>query len=151
MEPRVEHTQMLSGQLWFLVASQCEDKQKHKAAILNTIVSQLPHWLEGSATLKPLRNHFCFLPPWSSEQQENQTERKCYHCTTCQNDCEDTPDKRHPKTLQESVSLVLWIFCPPKSNTWGFPLPSKVKFPGGSQSICQIPNLGNLSWVLDLS
>ena len=53
--------------------------------------------------------------------------------------------------LQESVSLVLWIFCPPKSNTWGFPLPSKVKFPGGSQSICQIPNLGNLSWVLDLS
>ena len=31
------------------------------------------------------------------------------------------------------------------------PLASKVKFPGGSQSICQIPNLGNLSWVLDLS
>lgn len=97
MEPRVEHTQMLSGQLWFLDASQCEDKQKHKAAILNTIVSQLPSWLEGSATLKPLRNHFCFLPPWSSEKQENQTERKCYHCTTCQNDCEDTPDKRHLK------------------------------------------------------
>ena len=42
MEPRVEYTQMLSGQLWFLDASQCEDKQKHKAAILNTIVSQLP-------------------------------------------------------------------------------------------------------------
>ena len=28
------------------------------------------------------------------------------------------------------------------------PLPSKVKFPGGSLSLCQIPRLGNLLWVL---
>ena len=31
------------------------------------------------------------------------------------------------------------------------PLPSKVKFPGGSQSLCQIPRLGNLLWVLEFS
>ena len=31
------------------------------------------------------------------------------------------------------------------------PLASKVKFPGGSQSLCQIPKLGNLLWVLELS
>ena len=27
----------------------------------------------------------------------------------------------------------------------------KVKLPGGSQSLCQIPRLGNLLWVLELS
>ena len=27
----------------------------------------------------------------------------------------------------------------------------KVKFPGDSQSLCQIPRLGNLLWVLELS
>ena len=31
------------------------------------------------------------------------------------------------------------------------PLASKVKFPGDSQSLCQIPRLGNLLWVLELS
>ena len=31
------------------------------------------------------------------------------------------------------------------------PLASKVKFPGGLQSLCQIPWLGNLLWVLELS
>ena len=31
------------------------------------------------------------------------------------------------------------------------PLASKVKFPGSSQSLCQIPRLGNLLWVLELS
>ena len=31
------------------------------------------------------------------------------------------------------------------------PLASKVKFPGGSQSLCQISRLGNLLWVLELS
>ena len=31
------------------------------------------------------------------------------------------------------------------------PRPSKVKFPGGSQSFCQIPRLGSLLWVLELS
>ena len=31
------------------------------------------------------------------------------------------------------------------------PLASKVKFPGGSQSLCQIPRLGNVLWVLQLS
>ena len=30
------------------------------------------------------------------------------------------------------------------------PLASKVKFPGGSQSLCQSPRLGNLLWVLEL-
>ena len=43
--------------------------------------------------------------------------------------------------LQESVSSVLWKF----SNQ--IPLASKVKFPGGSHSLCRIPRLGNLLWV----
>ena len=38
--------------------------------------------------------------------------------------------------LQESVSPGLWKFCNQ------IPLASKVKFPGGSQSLCQIPRLG---------
>ena len=48
-------------------------------------------------------------------------------------------------TLQESVSPVLWKFCNQ------IPLASKVKFPGGSQSLCRIPRLGNVLWVLELS
>ena len=47
--------------------------------------------------------------------------------------------------LQESVSLVLWKFCNQ------IPLASKVKFPGGSQSLCQISRLRSLLWVLQLS
>ena len=39
--------------------------------------------------------------------------------------------------LQESVSPVLWKFCNQ------IPLASKVKFPVGSQSLYQIPRLGN--------
>ena len=46
--------------------------------------------------------------------------------------------------LQESVSPVLWEFYNQ------IPLASKVKFPGGSQSLCQIPRLGNLLWALEL-
>ena len=45
--------------------------------------------------------------------------------------------------LQESVSPVLWEFYNQ------IPLASKVKFPGGSQSLCQIPRLGNLLWALE--
>ena len=45
--------------------------------------------------------------------------------------------------LQESVSPVLWKFYNQIS------LASKVKFPGDSQSLCQIPRLGNLLWVLE--
>ena len=48
-------------------------------------------------------------------------------------------------TLQESVSPVLWKFYNP------IPLAFKVKFPGGSQSLCWIPRLGNLLWALELS
>ena len=47
--------------------------------------------------------------------------------------------------LQESVSLVLCNFCNQIS------VASKVKFSGGSQSLCQIPRLGNLLWVLERS
>ena len=47
--------------------------------------------------------------------------------------------------LQESVSPVLWKFCNQ------IPLASEVKFPGGSQSLCPIPRLGNLLRVLELS
>ena len=47
--------------------------------------------------------------------------------------------------LQESVSPVLCKFCSQ------MPLASKVKFPRDSQSLCQIPRLGNLLWVLELS
>ena len=46
--------------------------------------------------------------------------------------------------LQESVSPVLCKFC------IQIPLASKGKFPGGSQSLCQIPRLGNLLGVLEL-
>ena len=46
--------------------------------------------------------------------------------------------------LQESVSPVLCKFCNQ------IPLASKVKLPGGSQSLYQIPRLGNLLWVLEL-
>ena len=47
--------------------------------------------------------------------------------------------------LQESVSLVLGKFCNQ------IPLASKAKFPGGSQSLCQVTRLGKLLWVLELS
>ena len=47
--------------------------------------------------------------------------------------------------LQESVSPILCKFCNQ------IPLASKVKFHGGSQSLCQTPRLGNLSWVAELS
>ena len=47
--------------------------------------------------------------------------------------------------LQESVSPVLCKFCNQ------IPLASKVKLPGGSQSLYQIPRLGNLLRVLELS
>ena len=43
-----------------------------------------------------------------------------------------------PGALQESISPVLWKFCNQ------ILLGSKVKFPRGSQSLCQIPRLGNL-------
>ena len=46
--------------------------------------------------------------------------------------------------LQESVSPFLWEVCNQ------IPLAPKVKFPGGSQSLCWIPRLGNLLWVLEL-
>ena len=45
----------------------------------------------------------------------------------------------------KSVSPVLCKFCNQ------IPLASKVKFPGGSLSLCQFPRLGNLLWVLELS
>ena len=44
--------------------------------------------------------------------------------------------------LQGCVSPVLWKFCNQ------IPLAFEVKFPGGSQSFCQTPRLGNLLWVL---
>ena len=47
--------------------------------------------------------------------------------------------------LQESLSPVLWKFCNQ------IPLASNVKFPWGSQSLCWIPRLGHLLWVLQLS
>ena len=46
--------------------------------------------------------------------------------------------------LQESISPVLWKFCNQ------IPLAFKVKFPVGSWSLCRIPRLGNLLWVLEL-
>ena len=46
--------------------------------------------------------------------------------------------------LQHSVFPVLWKFC---NQT---PLAFIVKFPGGSQSLCQIHRLGNLLWALEL-
>ena len=46
--------------------------------------------------------------------------------------------------IQESVSPVLWKFCNQ------IPLAFIFKFPGDSQSFCQIPRLGNLLWALEL-
>ena len=48
-------------------------------------------------------------------------------------------------TLQKFVSPVLCKFCNQ------IPLASKVKFSGGSLSLCQIHRLGNLLWVPELS
>ena len=45
--------------------------------------------------------------------------------------------------LQESVSPILWTFCNQ--------IPLVFKFPGNSQSLWQIPRLGNLLWALELS
>ena len=45
---------------------------------------------------------------------------------------------------KRSVSLTLCKFCSK------IPLAFKVKFPGGSQSLCQIPRLGNPLWALEL-
>ena len=47
--------------------------------------------------------------------------------------------------LQESVSPVLWKFFNK------IPLASKVKIPGGSQSLCEITRSQSLLWVLELS
>ena len=47
--------------------------------------------------------------------------------------------------LQESVFLVLWMFCNP------ILLAFKVTFPRVSQSLCQSPKLGSLLWSLELS
>ena len=47
--------------------------------------------------------------------------------------------------LQRSVSIILCKFCNQ------IPLASKDKFPGGSQSLCLFPRLGNLLWALELS
>ena len=44
----------------------------------------------------------------------------------------------------KSVSPVLCKFCNQ------IPLASKDKFPGGSQSLCQIPRLENLLWALEI-
>ena len=47
--------------------------------------------------------------------------------------------------LKESASPVLWKFCNQ------IPLASKVKFPRGSQSLCQIPRLESQFGVLEFS
>ena len=47
--------------------------------------------------------------------------------------------------LQESISPILHKFYNRIS------LASEVRLPGGSQSHCQIPRLGNLFWVLEIS
>ena len=47
--------------------------------------------------------------------------------------------------LQKSVSPVPCKFCNQ------IPLASKVEFSGSSQSLCQMPRLGNLLWVLEVS
>ena len=46
--------------------------------------------------------------------------------------------------LHEFVSPLLWKFCNQ------IPLASKVNFPGVSQSLCWVPRLGTLWWVLEL-
>ena len=47
--------------------------------------------------------------------------------------------------LHKSVFPVLWKFCNQ------IPLASNIKFPWGSQSLCRIPGLQSLLWVLGLS
>ena len=59
--------------------------------------------------------------------------------------CESWCTQSFVCTLQESVSLFLCRFCNQ------IPLASKVRFPGDSQSHCQIPWLGNLVRVLEFS
>ena len=47
-------------------------------------------------------------------------------------------------THQEYVSPGPWKFCNQ------IQLAFKVKFPGGFQSLCWVPKLGNLLWTLEL-
>ena len=98
----------------------------------------------------------------------------CKHChTQCPRSC-SRPPPTHASTRDSwtiigkfwPVSCVVtgpfsWVLvltrfclCPPKSVSPvlrkfcnQIPLASKVKFPGGSQSLCQIPRLGNLLWI----
>ena len=88
--------------------------------------------------------------------------------------CRPTPPQQTPGHSQASLAQSLvgtlllspgsWLactrfcLCPPRacfSSLWKFcnqiPLPSKVKFPEGSQSLCRISRLGNLFRVLELS
>ena len=88
--------------------------------------------------------------------------------------CRPTPPPQTPGHSQASLAQSLvgtlllspgsWLactrfcLCPPRacfSSLWKFcnqiPLASKVKFPGGSQSLCRICRLGNPLWVLELS
>ena len=50
----------------------------------------------------------------------------------------DPPPHKVLSVPSKGLFPVLWKFCNQ------IPLASKVKFPGGSQSLCQIPKLGNL-------
>ena len=92
----------------------------------------------------PAADHCQHIPPPETPEHSQASE--------CSVSCEVTAPfswvlvhTRFSCALQESVSPVLCKFCNQ------IPLASKVKFPGGSQSLCQIPRLGNLLWVLELS
>ena len=51
---------------------------------------------------------------------------------------------------QGFVCALQECFSSPVEIRYQIPLAFEVKFPGGSQSLCQIPRLGNLLWALDL-
>ena len=85
--------------------------------------------------------------------------------------CRPTPPPEIPGTHRQVWLSLLWVHCSfvlgPGAHMllfvlskslfpqWKFynqiPLASEVKFPRGSQSLCQIPRSGNLFWVLELS
>ena len=56
----------------------------------------------------------------------------------------------HKVRFKKIVLVVLQCLSVPWKFCNQIPLAFKVKFPGGSQSLCLIPRLGNLLWPLEL-
>ena len=107
----------------------------------------------GNLLQKVLGTHCCTQGPQLQETTTNA--RLCRRLLTTHRQlwvsllwdhCSFTLDPGVHKVFckQQFVCPILFKFCNQ------IPLVSKVKIPGASHSLCQIPRLGNLLWVLEL-